>query len=327
MARQLSGRLEQDIKTQTKTEKRLEVLPSVVSDWYYSLIAANKSAGTAYTYVGYIAEFYNFVTKGKVDEDFYQKVTARDVDRYMANIMFKTVKGRRVRTSDSIRGVKHSAINNFFEFCKKRGYTETNVVSMTDRPKTRFVPEVDYLTQSEIRGMAASIKARAPIESRNRDLALFQLGVSTGLRISAMLNLNIEDIDFDKKSLTVSEKGQKTFTVLMGDSTAAQLKTWMADREEFYHPTTNAMFVTRRGRMSDDMFNILLKDYAQGVTDKHVTAHVLRHSCATALYEATEDIYVVSKQLHHSNVNVTTRYATISKKKQREAANILDELL
>jgi site-specific recombinase XerD len=71
----------------------------------------------------------------------------------------------------------------------------------------------------------------------------------------------------------------------------------------------------------------MLKKYANGATEKHVTPHVMRHSCATNLYEKTGDIYLCSRQLNHKNVSTTQRYAELSKEKQKRAANILDDMI
>ena len=88
------------------------------------------------------------------------------------------------------------------------------------------------------------------------------------------------------------------------------------------------MFISQfNRRISDDMVEELLKKYSHGITDKHVTPHVMRHSCATNLYEATGDIYLCAKQLHHKNVATTQRYAELSKEKQKKAADILDGMI
>ena len=68
-------------------------------------------------------------------------------------------------------------------------------------------------------------------------------------------------------------------------------------------------------------------DRYTGGIDKKVTPHVMRHSCATNLYEKTGDIYLCAKQLNHSNVTTTQRYAELSQKRRIEAANILDEII
>ena len=63
------------------------------------------------------------------------------------------------------------------------------------------------------------------------------------------------------------------------------------------------------------------------VVDKHVTPHVMRHSCATNLYERTGDIYLCAGQLHHKNVTTTQRYAELSNEKQKKATSILDDMI
>ena len=70
----------------------------------------------------------------------------------------------------------------------------------------------------------------------------------------------------------------------------------------------------------------MIKNYSNGITDKNVTPHVMRHSCATNLYEKTGDIYLCSRQLRHKNVTTTQRYAEISKEKEKIARDILDGL-
>jgi site-specific recombinase XerD len=70
-----------------------------------------------------------------------------------------------------------------------------------------------------------------------------------------------------------------------------------------------------------------MEKYTKGITDKKVTPHVMRHSCATNLYEKTGDIYLCARQLHHKNVSTTQRYAELSKDRQTKAANILDDMI
>ena len=79
--------------------------------------------------------------------------------------------------------------------------------------------------------------------------------------------------------------------------------------------------------MSTDGIRKIITKYTDGITDKHITPHVMRHSCATNLYEKTGDIYLCASQLNHRNVATTQRYAEISKSRKIEAANILDDLI
>ena len=70
----------------------------------------------------------------------------------------------------------------------------------------------------------------------------------------------------------------------------------------------------------------MLETYSE-LVNKKVTPHVMRHTCATNLYEKTGDIYLTATQLHHSNVATTQRYADVSNKKMKQAASLLDDMI
>ena len=143
------------------------------------------------------------------------------------------------------------------------------------------------------------------------------------------IGIDIEDIDFKNNQIRITEKGDYDDDVMFGENLKAQLLLWIQDREDYFGKCeSNALFVSQKGqRLSDDVVAAMLSKYSKGVTDKHVTPHVMRHSCATNLYEETGDIYLCSKQLHHKNVSTTQRYAELSKERQKKATNILDSMI
>jgi site-specific recombinase XerD len=190
-------------------------------------------------------------------------------------------------------------------------------------------PNVTYLTSEEITQLLRYVEMNANDKLVSRDLCWLKLGFSTGLRVSAILQIDIDDIDFENNQIKVTEKGDYDEYVMFGDNLKQQLIECIDDRNRISdNVNTNALFVSQIGnRLSIDMLAKMLRQYAKNVTNKNVTPHVMRHSCATNLYEKTGDIYLCSKQLNHKNVATTMRYAEISKEKQREATNILDGLI
>lgn len=321
----MSGRIEKEIALEKKIKNRLDSAPSILVEYYYSLIGSGKSYDTAYRYINYILSFINFTFGDKYDEKFYSKVKSIHINKYITSLRTKNVNGKVGRTSDSIRGVQWSALNSFFQFLIP-DYITTNPVANTTRPKIKDNPKVTYLTPEEIAGIMHNIETNAQKKLKNRDLCLLKLGFSTGLRISAIVQIDIDDIDLKNKQIRVTEKGDYDNYVLFGENLKSAITAWMEDRNKYFsNCDSNALFVSQRGqRISDDMVDVLLKKYAKGVTDKHVHPHIMRHSCATNLYEATGDIYLCSSQLHHKNVSTTMRYAEISKEKQKKAAEVLD---
>lgn len=324
----MSGRLEQENNMKRKIENRLLNVPHIIEDYYYSLTGSGKSFDTAYRYINHVISFMRFTFKDTCDEHFYLKVRPVHINKYIASLRVKEVNGKTERTSDSIRSVTWSALNSFFQFLVPE-YMNNNPVANTQRPKMKDNPKVTYLTPSEITKIMCNIDKNAQKKFKNRDLCILKLGFSTGLRISAIVQIDLDDIDLEHNQIRVTEKGDYDNYVMFGDNLKAQILAWIHDRDKYFSDCkSNALFVSQRGvRISDDSVGVMLKKYSKGATDKHVTPHVMRHSCATNLYEATGDIYLCARQLNHKNVATTQRYAELSVEKQKRAANILDNLI
>lgn len=324
-----NGRLEKETIEFNKIENKLKSLPKIFGDYYYTLRAEKKSYGTIKEYIGTIKHFMEFYTNGKPDDYFYKKVETMDINKYLISLETKVVRGETVPTSSGFRSNKWKALYSFFEFLVDTEKIEKSPIAKKSRPKVTDNPSVTYLTEDEIRRIIEKIKREAKDSMINRDLCLFMLGVTTGLRVAATIQINIEDIDFNKGTIHVVEKMNKVFDVIIGKNLMAVLKAWIADRQIYFGDAgTNALFISQHGkRISYDAVRKLWIKYTEGITDKKITPHCLRHTCATNLYEKTGDIYLTSAQLHHSNVTTTMRYAEISDKKLLKANSILDDMV
>lgn len=324
-----NGRLEKETVIFHKIEKQLHELPNIFEEYYYSLRSEKKSYRTIQEYLKAVRLFMHYITNGTNNDSFYVGLKTRDINRYLITLETKIVHGEMKSTSSGYRANNWYALNSFFDFLKDNKYIDTNPVSKKTRPKNTDNPSVTYLTEKEINDMIESIKEKAPKSMVNRDLCIFILGVTTGLRVAAITQINIEDVDFDNRVIRVIEKRNKSFNIILGETICVLLKNWMEDRKKyFFDADTNALFVSQyKKRISYDAVRKLMIKYADGVTTKNVTPHVMRHTCATNLYEKTGDIYLCSAQLHHSNVTTTQRYAEISDKSMQKAANILDDII
>lgn len=324
----MSGRHEKETKLDKMIKMRLTDMPPILSEYYYSLIGSGKSYETTYRYINYIISFLNFTFKGKHNDDFYLNIKPIHINKYITSLRTKNVSGKEERTSDSIRSVQWSALNSFFQFLIPE-YLTINPVSSTNRPKMKDKPNVTYLTSTEVSNMLKKVEETAPEKFKNRDLCILKLGFSTGLRISAIVQIDINDIDFKNNQIRITEKGDYDDQIMFGDNLKKQLLLWLNDRKIYFeNSNSNALFVSQFGdRLGRKSVSYLLNKYAEGITEKKVTPHVMRHTCATNLYEKTGDIYLASKQLRHKNVTTTQRYAEISKEKQKHAVDVLNDLI
>ena len=323
----MSGRYEKETQLDNNIKSQLNNMPSIFTDYYYSLISSGKSYETAKTYVDRLYQFVKFTFGDSCSDCFYKDIKPIHVNKYISSLRTRVINGRTKRISDSYKTVCWSALNSFFEFLVPE-HLESNPVSNTDRPKMRDNPDVTFLTDAEITKVLNNVRETANERMVNRDLCILKLGFATGLRVSAIAQIDISDIDLKNNRIKVTEKGDRDYYVLIGENMKAQILLWLNDRKKYFANATNdALFVSQESnRISIRTINALLKRYAE-VVDKKVTPHVMRHSCATNLYEKTGDIYLCAKQLHHKNVSTTQRYAELSQEKQKHAANILDDLI
>lgn len=321
----MSGRHESEMKIDKKMLDILDDVPSVLEEYYNSLIGAGKSYRTAKLYIENVIQFIKFY--GDDSEDFYERVKSSHINRYIASIRTKTVNGVTKNTSDSFKTVQWSSLNSFFQFLIPE-YISSNPVSHTHRPKMKDKPNVTYLTQDEIKIMLNNVERLADPKLKNRDLCILKLGFAVGLRGSAITHIDMEDLDLDHNKIMVTEKGDENYAVIIGDNLKQQINMWLNDRKQYFNEKkSNALFISQRGnRFTVNSLSDIIKKYTGGI-NKHVTPHVMRHSCATNLYEKTGDIYLCANQLHHKNVTTTQRYAELSDTKKQQAANILDDMI
>lgn len=324
----MSGRYENEQSLERKIENRLYGAPSILTEYYYYLSGSGRSYTTIYRYINYILLFLKYTFKGKYDEQFYLKIKPIHINKYIASLRTKEVHGKTERTSDSIRSVQWSALNSFFQFLVPN-YIDNNPVENTQRPKMKDNPNVTYLTNEEISKLLDNVANNAQDMFKNRDLCILKLGFSTGLRVSAIVQIDVDDIDFQHNQIRVTEKGDYDRYIMFGDRLKEQLILWIKDREKYFsNINSNALFVSRqKQRITDKSVARIIEKYAKNVTNKKVTPHVMRHSCATNLYEQTKDIYLCANQLGHKHVTTTQRYAELSKERQKEATNILDNMI
>jgi integrase/recombinase XerC len=143
-----------------------------------------------------------------------------------------------------------------------------------------------------------------------RDRAMLELFYSSGLRLSELTRLQVEDVSFSDDTVRVLGKGEKTRVVPVGAFARAALQAWLRERSELAPADQHAMFVDRRGRaLSTRAVQRRVASWAarQGIA-QHVHPHMLRHSFATHVLQSSGDLRAVQEMLGHSSISTTQVY-------------------
>lgn len=325
-----NGRLEKEIKELKKIRDKLNAFPKIIKDYYYYMEAADKSYTTIKAYIGYIINLMDYCTNGSYDEYFYRTITPATINEYMSSIRYKNnSNGDIVKVGNGIRATRWSALNTFFSYLKNNQLIDINPMDQTFRPSaTKQEKNVVYLTEDEIKECIDSVHENCTDRFVNRDICIISLGVSIGLRVSAIAQINIEDIDFGTNTLRVVEKGNKYREMHFGDNLKKKIILWLDDRDKYFSDVdTNALFVSRkRHRISVSAIEDLVAKYTRTI-NKQISPHKLRATCATNLYKNTGDIYMVKEQLGHASTATSQIYTKFDNESKLKAASILDNLI
>ncbi len=207
------------------------------------------------------------------------------------------------------------AVKMLFRFLKREGAIPKDITLHLDSPKMwQLIPEV--LTVAEVEELL-----KAPDVSTStgaRDRAVLQVIYASGLRVSEVCGLNLQDVG--EEVVRVRGKGGKERVVPIARSAVVAIDHYLgnhrvsADRQE-------ALFVTERGKRIDRSMvwqRVKLYAKAAGIARK-ISPHTLRHSFATHLLENGADLRVIQEMLGHSSIATTDRYTHISQRHLTEA--------
>ena len=288
---------------------------------YINYLTAERGA-SAYTVRNYTNDLLGNYQRGPEKGFFqflrYKKIDSLgEVDKHVLREYISWLMEQGIIKASIAR--KLSAIRSFFRYLTREGILSTNPVEKLSSPKLdRRLP--DFLTIKEVEQLIQTPDLSTP--EGQRDRALLELLYASGLRVSELVSLNLEQINLDTDEIRVVGKGSKERMVLMGKPAAEALSTYISEgrRELLGEKRSGALFLNRYGgRLIERRIQKILDDYAHkaGITKK-VHPHLLRHTFATHLLDGGADLRVVQELLGHANLSSTQIYTHVTKSQARK---------
>jgi site-specific recombinase XerD len=325
---------------ENKIKEIIKTQPKIIG--IYSQSFNNKTAATKMAYVGHVINFSSYLTR-EFDINFDDIVNLKSLNyshivSYIDYIKNHRPDGSYCNKEDCTCATELFAIKHFCKYLKLCRYIDYNPCDDIEIPKDKKNRKITSLTPEEIQKIKNNIcngvgssKARATQEKwKNRDLCIVFLGITTGLRVSAIANIDIDDINFKEKYITTIEKGANERVVFLSDKMIDMINIWLKDREKMldeYNTKCDALFISSaRKRIGVTTIRDMISKYTYNI-NKKITPHKLRSTTATNLYNKTGDIYLVADVLGHKNIQNTRRYAQVSDDKRMLAANKLSDLI
>lgn len=227
------------------------------------------------------------------------------------------------------RNRKLFACRSFYKYLLNYGIVEKNPAELIESSKTDNRLEPIYLKLKEAKKFIEAIKEHGGINQR-RDLAIVKLFLYAGLRISELVNLDFDNIDFEDNSIKFYGKGNKERYVPLHEDVIRSIKSYMKERNSIKikdRDARQAIFISRHGRrISPRTIQLFVKKYAKkaGLSRaEKITPHKLRHTFASTLYKKTKDIKILQDLLGHENLSTTQIYTHVDTEEKKSA---IDEM-
>ena len=207
---------------------------------------------------------------------------------------------------------KLSALRAFVRFLKREGWIESDPAALAVSPR-REVKIPAHLSVDEMSRLLETPDPSEPLGRRDR--AILELFYASGLRLSELVALDLEDVNLSARIVRVMGKGRKERLVPFNDPTRRALKAWLDDRSALSKATReDAMFVNFRGtRLTGRSVQRLVARYVASCSTRFgISPHALRHSFATHLLERGADLRAIQELLGHARLSTTQRYTHVN---------------
>jgi integrase/recombinase XerC len=288
----------------------------------------NISAHTVRAYESDIGQFLSFVAVGK--ESQVSKLSPHDLDSAALRGFLAELGRRGGARSSTAR--KLSGLRTFLRYLRREGIIDDDPAALAVAPRREQTLPA-HLSEDEIARLLETPSAADPLGRRDR--AILELFYASGLRLSELVGLDLEDVDLRNRLVRVLGKGGKERQVPFNQPTERALRPWLKDRLELTTrlkpgPTTAAvsrggrtglqpgrnepLFVNYRGtRLTGRSVDRLLRRYvSQCSTQFGISPHALRHSFATHLLQRGADLRAIQELLGHARLSTTQRYTHVN---------------
>ena len=212
---------------------------------------------------------------------------------------------------------------------------ESLVAELVDMPRLQEKP-VTYLEKEEVRDVLQGAETGSSLTKKQykfskgqqmRDIAILTLLLNTGIRVSEMVGIDLQDIDWNERRIRVFRMGRKEQYVYFNEPVQEALEDYINYERKSDSDDLNALFISRKGqRITVRSVERMVKKYTASVVPaKNITPHKLRSTFATNLYEETGDIYVTADALGHASMQTVKKYTNLSDERRRKAAEAIEK--
>lgn len=268
----------------------------------YLRVIRNYSDKTILSYYDDLTEYNEFLGNNFI--------TVLDINDDIVSKYLQYLYERRINKNSISR--KLSSIRGFYNYLVKENIVKTNYFNEVSNPKRElYLPK--FLKNEEIDKIFSVCNSNNVYEER--DTLIIELLYATGLRVSELVNIKIEDIDFNNRTIKVLGKGSKERMVIYNNHTKKAMDTYLNDGYHSLNKRNNGYLVLNKdGNKLSERYvrNIINKLVRRANLDIKISPHTIRHTFATDMLENGSDLMTVKELLGHESLNTTSIYTHVT---------------
>ena len=336
-----------------KLRALLEDLPPICAEFFRG-IEPSTSVLTRYGYALDLKLFFKILISDSlcsgllsirdIDCSILENVSIDHIERYLEYVAMYPAetdsedyeKEEYITNGERAKARKLSSVRSFFKYLYKKGRITRNVAALADTPKVHEKPIVK-LEPDEIDALLTVVESGEGLspaqkkyhkQTQVRDTAIVTLFLGTGMRISELVGINIDDLNFMSNEVRIVRKGGNQDVLVFGSEVREALLNYMLRRENMTAQPGHekALFLSMQNkRMTVRAIENLVKKYAALAAPlKRISPHKLRSTYGTMLYRESGDIYLVADVLGQKDVNTTRKhYVPQAEDRRRFAAEVI----
>ncbi|HND20551.1 MAG TPA: tyrosine recombinase XerC [Acidobacteriota bacterium] len=280
----------------------------------------NVSEHTLRNYLSDLEQFHDYLCPAD-KQGVRREVNIRDIDNITIREYMATLYSKNKKKTSIAR--KLATLRTFFKYLCREGILEMNPARLVSSPRLeKKLP--NYLTVEEVIRFIEIPDLETVLGKRDR--AILEMLYGTGVRVSELVNLNLQDIDFTQMTVRVRGKGRKERIVPFGEYAKKAVELYLGVRGELMmnapedKRVPNAVFYNYQGtRITTRSVGRMIDKYIKECADlHHISPHSLRHSFATHLLNAGADLRSIQELLGHARLSTTQQYTHISQDRLME---------
>src|SRR5947209_3722695 len=290
------------------------VLQEVVDEYIASLSLKEQgqvgsNSNTVVAYRNDLHQVCTYLSHRKVEN--WQQITREDIEGYL----FEMREGQAYRPTTIAR--KLAALKSFFRYLHSIGMITSDPVEQLASPRLqKELPHV--LSPEQIGSLFQQVEVETPVGMR--DLAMLQMLYATGMRVSELVSVNLEDFDAERATVLCPGRNgrSKRERILPLPSIAVETTKKYLElarpRLVQRHPDEQALFLNHHGeRLTRQGFWLIIKGYARQAGIMGITPHMLRHSFAILMLQGGMELRTVQELLGHAHISTTQVYNQLAR--------------